>query len=106
MTDRFLLRVASIGVSIILGTLAVASEPAARDRPPPWAFAINPPTGAADRDVEAGNDVPQHVPGSEAAFTLAQIDDFFNPPDWHPANHPIMPEVVARGRRPDLFPCA
>jgi len=26
-------------------------------------------------------------------------------PDWHPASHPAMPEVVAHGRTPDVFAC-
>jgi hypothetical protein len=27
------------------------------------------------------------VPGSAAAFTLAQIGDLSNAPEWHPGNH-------------------
>jgi cytochrome c553 len=45
------------------------------------------------------------VPDSEAAFTLAQISDFFNPPDWHPADHPAMPHIVSHGRAPEVFAC-
>jgi mono/diheme cytochrome c family protein len=47
----------------------------------------------------------RHVPGSTQAYTLSQLRDFFRAPDWHPDDHPVMPEVVARGRRPDLFAC-
>ena len=48
---------------------------------------------------------PRHVPNSEAAFTRAQVKDFFNPPDWHPKQHPAMPKIVAHGRVPDVFAC-
>ncbi len=45
------------------------------------------------------------MPGSEAAFTDAQVRDLFNPPDWHPGDHPAMPEIVSRGRAPQVFAC-
>jgi cytochrome c553 len=45
------------------------------------------------------------VPGSEAAFTVEQTRNFFSPPDWHPAEHPAMPEIVSHGRAPDVFAC-
>jgi len=45
------------------------------------------------------------VPGSTAVFTDAQVKDMFNPPDWHPNDHPLMPAVVSRGRAPDVFAC-
>ncbi len=71
--------------------------------PPYWAYVINPkPEPAAGRNDHA----PRHVPGSAAAFTLAQIEDLFNPPDWHPEGHPAMPGIVAHGRKPDVFACA
>lgn len=37
------------------------------------------------------------VPGSSQKYSLAQIDDPFNPPDWFPNEHPPMPQVVAHG---------
>jgi cytochrome c553 len=48
---------------------------------------------------------PRRVPDSEAAFTLTQVRDLFFAPDWHPADHPPMPDIVARGREPDVFAC-
>jgi len=47
----------------------------------------------------------RRVPDSDAAFTLTQVRDLFFAPDWHPADHPSMPDVVARGRKPDVFAC-
>jgi cytochrome c553 len=49
---------------------------------------------------------PLHVPGSEAAYTRAQVKDLFAPPDWYPDDHPPMPEVVAHGRKPSVYACA
>jgi hypothetical protein len=46
-----------------------------------------------------------HVPGSRLGFTQTQIDDSFNAPDWF-TDHPRMPQVVARGRKPDVWACA
>jgi cytochrome c553 len=45
------------------------------------------------------------VPDSDAAFTLTQILDLNFCPDWHPDDHPPMPEIVARGRRPAVLAC-
>jgi cytochrome c553 len=46
------------------------------------------------------------VPGSSATFTLAEIRNGFGPADWFPGDHPPMPEVVARGKRPDVRACS
>jgi cytochrome c553 len=76
---------------------------------PYWAFAINPPAGAATAPKKAPDetrdDTPRHVPGSDAVFTDAQVGDLFAPPDWHPADHPAMPQIVSRGRAPEVYAC-
>jgi cytochrome c553 len=46
-----------------------------------------------------------HVPDSSAAFTTAQLNDRFFTKDWHPGDHPPMPDIVAYGRKPDVFAC-
>jgi cytochrome c553 len=48
----------------------------------------------------------RHVEGSDKAFTLAEINDPFSPPDWYPSEHPPMPPTVANGRKPDVRACA
>jgi cytochrome c553 len=48
----------------------------------------------------------KQVPGSTRAYTQAQIDDPFNPPDWFPDEHPNMPAVVAQGQKPEVRACA
>jgi cytochrome c553 len=47
----------------------------------------------------------RHVPDSTRAWKLPQLQDSFFAPDWHPADHPPMPEVVAHGRKPDVSAC-
>ncbi len=73
---------------------------ASQQPPPPWAYPIQPPVTLPPDDG-----VPRRVPGSTAAFTLTQIRDLYVVSDWHPGDHPPMPEVLVRGRKPDLFAC-
>ncbi len=47
-----------------------------------------------------------HLDGSTAEFTRTQVNDGYGPADWFPNEHPQMPEVVAKGRRPDIRACA
>ena len=73
---------------------------ASRQPPPPWAYTVQPVVKLPPDDG-----IPRSVPGSTAAFTLTQIRDLYVAPDWHPGDHPPMPEVVGRGRKPDMFAC-
>jgi cytochrome c553 len=73
--------------------------------PPYWAYVVNPPDKPSDAPAKPPDTTPRHVPGSEAAFTLAQIGNLFTPPDWHPADHPAMPQIVAQGRPPEVYAC-
>jgi cytochrome c553 len=50
-------------------------------------------------------DEPQHLPGSKASYSRAQIRNLFDVPDWYPDEHPPMPEIVAHGRKPDINAC-
>jgi cytochrome c553 len=72
--------------------------------PPPWAFTVNPPAtpGATPAPVDPA---PKQLPGSTASFTVAQTRDAYNPPDWHPADHPPMPDAVAHGRPKEMRAC-
>jgi cytochrome c553 len=89
-------------VALLLAADLAAESPAlGNEAPPAWAYPVNPPglTPAPD------DGIPRHVPNSNAAFTLTQIRDLFFAPDWHPEDHPPMPEIVARGRKPDVRAC-
>lgn len=83
------------------GTMQSKVEP-----PPYWAFAVDPPAAKPDAPAIPADGTLRSVPGSAAAFTAAQIGDLFAAPDWHPADHPRMPAIVAHGRPPDIFACA
>jgi cytochrome c553 len=91
--------------AVVYGLIAVsflashihAGEPAA---PPAWAYVPIAPTQApADTD-------PKSVPGTDVRLTRAQIRDLFNVPDWHPNDHPPMPDIVAHGHKPGVYGCA
>jgi cytochrome c553 len=69
--------------------------------PPAWAYPVNPPNMQNARD----DDVAVRVPHSDVAFLPSKLQDLFNAPDWHPKDHPTMPDVVARGRKPDVYAC-
>jgi cytochrome c553 len=68
-----------------------------------WAFPLNPPPDphAPKPDMHK----PQQVPGSTRTYALADYDDMFGAPDWFPQDHPPMPRIVARGRKP-AWACA
>lgn len=73
----------------------------AQEGHPAWAYPMNPP------DFRPTNDDGsiRRVPASTAEYTLTQTRDRFSTVDWHPEDHPLMPEVVAKGRKPDVFAC-
>jgi len=39
-----------------------------------------------------------HVPNSTVGMTLTQARNASDVPDWHPGEHPTMPDVVRKGR--------
>ena len=86
---------------LALVSAVAASAAYGADSPPDWAYPVNPPGLKPKPD----DGVPRRVPESNASFTLTQLRDRFFSPVWHPAEHPPQPEVVARGRKPDVFAC-
>ena len=71
---------------------------------PPSAKPVKP---AADKtDAPKPEEELLDIPGSTEKFPLSRINDPFNPPDWRPATHGPMPDVVAKGRKPDVMACA
>ncbi len=70
----------------------------------PWAYTLNDPP-PADAPPPPDPDEVLRVPGSDVTFRRSELRDLFNPPDWHPDNHPPPPPVVASGRRPDVRAC-
>ena len=81
----------------LLAVFSLCGAPTA----PEWAYPVNPPGFKPIPD----DGTPRRVDGSNATYTLTQLRDRFVSPVWYPAEHPAQPEVVARGRKPDVFAC-
>ena len=86
---------------LVFATTAISAQSPA---PPPWTYTVNPAPVPGAKPAPP-DPAPQQVPGSSVSLTIAQTRDAFNPPDWHPAQHPPMPDSVAKGRRPELRAC-
>lgn len=67
----------------------------------PWAFLLAEPGQQREDDGTV-----KRLPGSTLGFTVPEINDPFAPPDWYPNDHPPMPEIVARGRNPEVRACS
>jgi cytochrome c553 len=80
---------------ILSSTLAAAA-----DDDLSWAYPVAPRAEPADYLSL------KQVPDSTMAYTQAQIDDPFDPPDWFPDEHPPMPPAVAQGQKPAVRACA
>jgi cytochrome c553 len=85
-------------VAVLLGAIAVY----AAGEPPSWAYPAMPQ--GFQRTADDGS--KRHVPGSSREYTYAEIEDSFNPADWHPTDHPPMPNPVGLGRKPDVRACS
>jgi hypothetical protein len=85
--------------SIICVALPAATM--AADAPPRWAYPENNP--AYKPPVDDGK--PVRVLDSTAGYTWSQLRDRFIAPIWHPSDHRPMPDIVANGRKPDVFAC-
>ena len=92
----------SISSSLVLLIVISALAQSPPQATPYWAYALNP---ASDSAAPKPDNKPRHVPDSDMAFTVAQTQDLFFVPDWHPSGHPAMPEIVAHGRKPDVYAC-
>jgi cytochrome c553 len=92
---------------LVLAPLAAAGVLRAAGEPPAWAYAIPAPapSGAAAAPTAPPDTSPKQIPGSTLSFTRQQISDGFGPADWFPGDHPVMPDIVAHGKRPDVRAC-
>src|SRR5271155_4230436 len=98
-STRVFLKILLIGFSIPLTT--GAPHPAYADQTPSWAFLVADPNQAPENPREV-----RRVPGSTKNYTLEQINDLSNPPDWVPAQHPPAPAIVSHGSGPNVPACA
>jgi cytochrome c553 len=90
-----------LALGVVLRASPLVMQAEADDAPPAWAYPVNPP----DFKVQPDDGIPRHVPDSTAAFTVTQARDLFFALDWHPSDHPPLPDIVARGRKPDVMAC-
>jgi len=84
--------------SAALGAVAYAAEI------PSWAYPLNPPGGGATQ-AASDDKTLYEVPDSAVKLTKAQIGGRPVVPDWHPGDHPAMPDIVAKGRGNDVRAC-
>ena len=92
---------AGLALGVALSAAPLVTRAQADDAPPAWAYAVSPP----DFKVQPDDGTPRHVPDSTAAFTVTQARDLFFALDWHPSDHPPLPDIVAHGRKPDVMAC-
>jgi cytochrome c553 len=91
-----------MGAFLTLALPSIAETPPSKeDAPPAWAYPVDPPGVVAPKDDGA----LRHVPDSSLGLTLSQVKDGFLSPDWHPGDHPAMPEIVVHGRKPAVMAC-
>jgi cytochrome c553 len=91
--------------TLFAATIALAITTAfAAEVPPPWAYGFTTPVApgtpqAPPNPAQVLDAVKQYtLPDSKFSFARAQIANRYGPADWFPADHPAMPEIVARGR--------
>jgi cytochrome c553 len=92
---------AGLALGVAMSAAPLVTRAQADDAPPAWAYAVSPP----DFKVQPDDGTPRHVPDSTAAFTVTQARDLFFALDWHPSDHPPLPDIVAHGRKPDVMAC-
>jgi cytochrome c553 len=93
----------NIAVALIVLTFSAAAvrtqqAPAAPPAPQsplaaanPWAFPVK------NGDLMPEAEGPKQIPGSAKTYTLKEIEDLSNPPDWFPSEHPPAPSIVQHG---------
>jgi cytochrome c553 len=102
VAQRITMRLFLLATVVSLTSVLGPTKPAySADTPPAWAYPVTPP----DFKLPPDDGQLRHVPDSSAAFTVSQIRDRFFTKDWHPGDHPPMPEIVAHGRKPDVLAC-
>jgi cytochrome c553 len=112
MRSLFALRFSFFVTVVLLATASMLAQqgapapatPAAAPAPanlPLWAYGYAQPGSTPAPAMPAAPDdgSTKTLAGSAGTFTLTQVRDGFGPADWHPGDHPAMPDIVARGRK-------
>ena len=88
-------------LALSLGSFSSSTPLLGAEEPPAWAYPVNPP----DFNPRAEDGILRRVPGSSATYSVTQLQDRFIAPVWHPGDHPTLPQIVATGRKPNVFAC-
>ena len=80
------------------GAPPVSSDP---QQTPPWAYTLLRP----GMKPPADDGKAHQLSGSKVSYTWSEIRDLYSAKDWFPEEHPAMPEIVARGRKPEVYAC-
>ncbi len=89
-------------LALVASALALSGAGDVPAEPPAWAYPGNVP--AAAQLPQDANEVLR-VPGSPISFARKDLRNLFAVPDWHPEDHPAMPDVVGHGRQPGVRAC-
>jgi cytochrome c553 len=94
-----------VATALLISAISCAPLPVmmatAAESPPRWAYPENNPSYKPP--IDDGNVV--RVPNSNGGYTWTQLRDRFIAPIWHPDDHRPLPDIVASGRKPDVFAC-
>ena len=94
-------RLVIAGLAVVcLAPLALPMVFATTDEFPSWAYPVNAPArpGGPVERASMDDGTLFHVPDSDVALTRTQIEGGSSIPDWHPEDHPPMPDIVKNGR--------
>lgn len=91
-------RLLAAATLILLGNAAIGAKGGADATPAEWAYGTAPTP--SEKTAPGDPKAPHSLPGSSLTFTRPQITNPLAPADWYPGDHPEMPEIVARGRKP------
>ena len=98
------MRIFSAFFPLLAGLIVSPAFAAAADFPS-WAYPVAAP-GAPAIPAAPDDGRPKRVPDSAVALTREQLKAHASEvPDWHPEEHPAMPDIVKRGREPQVWAC-
>ena len=90
----------SVVIIVLVSAISLGASPQDAGKDLSWAFPV------PDKNFPAEDgDAPRHVPGSSKTYTVKEIADLMNPPDWFPEEHPPAPRVVTHGGGPGVLAC-
>jgi len=96
------MRIVWIATALLVPVLVIGAAPPQQDssKDLSWAYPV------ADTNLPATDEsAPRRVPGSMKSYTMEQIDDLMNPPDWYPDEHPAAPRIVTHGGGAGVLAC-